>query len=525
MFIGNQKTFHEVFRQHTGYVSDKWVQYLFIYDQLFERFLCAGKPITLLEIGVQNGGSLEIWKKYLPKNSKIYGVDINEKCADLQFSENISFYLGNATDTDFMNQTFGGMEFDVILDDGSHICQEVIETFINLFPKIKLGGMYLIEDLHTSYWKDYGGGLRASDSSIAYFKGLIDALNTDYIENDPGIDTKYLAALKNYNELISSISFFDSICAVNKLHQSKTNPYEAVITGQVETVCDVIKYKPYSTEQVKLLEKVQKMYDRNSPENTVLNHPDNELKQEYAALSQSFDKLNQQYVLIRRRYDALNQELSTTLQTLENNKQYADTLKGELNDTKQYTETLKKELSDTKQYVETLKGELNDIRQYVETLKKELEDTRQYIETLKKELSDTRQYVEILKEELNDTRQYVHTLQRDLGDMHKKLGDTQRELENTKDQRNRLQESLNMLQYDPCDQELQNKRVLLPYLVKSCVLFPWYVYKTCRMVYHNPVQNKSLALFIKAYLFMPYFILKTYKAIQGKGDKLRELEN
>jgi hypothetical protein len=83
MFDNDKKTYLDRFGQHTGYVSDKWVQYLFIYDQLFERFQCDGKPITLLEIGVQNGGSLEIWEKYLPENSKIYGVDINKKCAEL----------------------------------------------------------------------------------------------------------------------------------------------------------------------------------------------------------------------------------------------------------------------------------------------------------------------------------------------------------------------------------------------------------------------------------------------------------
>jgi hypothetical protein len=163
-----------------------------------------------------------------------------------------------------MNRTFGEIEFDVILDDGSHICNEVIETFVNLFPKIKPGGMYLVEDLHTSYWKDYGGGLWKSNSSIAYFKGLIDALNIDYIENDSmwgEIDKKYLAVLKNYNKLISSISFFDSICAVNKLYQPKTNPYEVVITGQIETVVGLTSYgRKHITEQQKLAETTKAMY-------------------------------------------------------------------------------------------------------------------------------------------------------------------------------------------------------------------------------------------------------------------------
>ncbi|MDR2491707.1 MAG: class I SAM-dependent methyltransferase, partial [Spirochaetaceae bacterium] len=133
------ENYEEVFKNHDGFVSHKWVHYFYIYDRLFEEYRSKNKPLIVMEIGVDRGGSLEIWKKYLPEGSVIHGVDINPKCKDINFSENIFFHLGSAADHDFMEKTFADTEFDIILDDGSHICSDVIKTFQIMFPKIKQG--------------------------------------------------------------------------------------------------------------------------------------------------------------------------------------------------------------------------------------------------------------------------------------------------------------------------------------------------------------------------------------------------
>jgi len=236
------KTYLEVFKEHNGFVSHKWIHYFFIYDRIFGRFLEKGKPIKLLEIGVQNGGSLEIWKKYLPQGSVIHGVDIDEKCLNLKFSEGIFFHLGNATNNDFMKKTFSDIQFDVIVDDGSHICKDVIQTFEYLFPKMKNGGCYIVEDLHTSYWKHFEGGIHYRKSSIEYFKKLIDyGINKDYIRYSffDKIKSKFfrqnsydLEILKN----ISQISFFDSICSIDKFYEPKESLFKNVITGGIALV-------------------------------------------------------------------------------------------------------------------------------------------------------------------------------------------------------------------------------------------------------------------------------------------------
>ena len=67
----------DLFLAHTGYISDKWEQYLGIYESELTPIINRGTPISLLEIGVQNGGSLRIWEKYLPSGSEILVVDVD----------------------------------------------------------------------------------------------------------------------------------------------------------------------------------------------------------------------------------------------------------------------------------------------------------------------------------------------------------------------------------------------------------------------------------------------------------------
>ncbi len=143
------------------------------------------KRIKILEIGVggykdphSGGNSLKMWKKYFPFG-KIYGLDIYDKSA---LQENrIEIFQGSQIDKAFLqqiNDKIGGL--DIIIDDGSHMNEHVIETFNILFPKMKDGGVYVIEDTQTAYWEDYGGDsndLNNPETMTNYFKSLTDSLN------------------------------------------------------------------------------------------------------------------------------------------------------------------------------------------------------------------------------------------------------------------------------------------------------------------------------------------------------------
>lgn len=137
-------TLAELYASHTGKVSDKWSSYLPTYDRLFAHL--RDQPISLLEIGVQNGGSLEIWAKYFPHpEALIVGVDINDQCSFLRYNDSrIWVALGDATKEPSHIKT----DYNIIIDDGSHHPQHQLDAFRAWFPVLKNGGIYVIEDMH-----------------------------------------------------------------------------------------------------------------------------------------------------------------------------------------------------------------------------------------------------------------------------------------------------------------------------------------------------------------------------------------
>ena len=243
--VWQKQSYHDVFRAHQGYACFKWTQYPFIYDQIFARYLDAGKPVRMLEIGVLNGGSLEVWKKSLPPGSEVHGLDIDPKCQALEFSAGIHFHLGNATDDALMNRLFAGMEFDIILDDGSHECTDVISTFLNLFAKVRPGGIYIVEDLHTSYMDTWGYGLLYKSSSVEFFKRFIDVLHGDYLSREQFMQAKdFLPLMTRFHWEIAGISFYDSICSVTRFAQRKKDSFKMVMSGDIFKVMPAENFAP-----------------------------------------------------------------------------------------------------------------------------------------------------------------------------------------------------------------------------------------------------------------------------------------
>jgi 23S rRNA U2552 (ribose-2'-O)-methylase RlmE/FtsJ len=101
-------------------LSDKWEHYLPIYESYLAPRVADGAPLRLLEIGVQNGGSLEIWADFLPSGSKVTGIDIDPNCASLSISRDIRILTADATNFSSIDELLGDETFDVIVDDGSH---------------------------------------------------------------------------------------------------------------------------------------------------------------------------------------------------------------------------------------------------------------------------------------------------------------------------------------------------------------------------------------------------------------------
>src|ERR1700730_10944805 len=103
----NDNRLARLFFQHEGKLSDKWEQYLSIYETELKRFVEQGKPVRLLEIGVQNGGSLEIWAKYLPPDSTVIGVDIDPAVQNLRFEGNVRAFVADVNDSAKVERLIG----------------------------------------------------------------------------------------------------------------------------------------------------------------------------------------------------------------------------------------------------------------------------------------------------------------------------------------------------------------------------------------------------------------------------------
>ncbi len=230
---GTAKTalFSDVFRKHEKYLSTKWNHYLPLYDRTFAHLLLKNEPVSILEIGVWNGGSLEVWKEFLPENSTIFGVDPFDACKNMQFSEGIKFLHGDGTNKEFIEANLANAEFDVIMDDGSHLPQHVIKSFETLWPKLKFGGLYVVEDTHTAYWAKYGGGYRRKTNHVEYFKNLVESINLRYVEQkDIDLVHSDLPILTKYHTEIASISFYDSVIIIEKYAHRVDKAFHSIVS-------------------------------------------------------------------------------------------------------------------------------------------------------------------------------------------------------------------------------------------------------------------------------------------------------
>lgn len=125
------------------------------YLRHLERFFepLRDKPIKLLEIGVGGGESIRTWLEYFP-DAKVFGVDINHSTnewntRDSGVNPRYAFILGDQSNAVFWKsfiKTHGG-EWDVVIDDGSHVSKDIITTFGCLWPHLRSGGIYEVEDL------------------------------------------------------------------------------------------------------------------------------------------------------------------------------------------------------------------------------------------------------------------------------------------------------------------------------------------------------------------------------------------
>ena len=216
------ETLREIYQAHRGRVADKWDGYFDCYDFEFSRY--RDMPVTILELGVQNGGSLETWSKYFKSAKAIIGVDIVEQVESYSYSDvRIKTICGDATSI-YDNARLIGVTPSIIVDDASHQSFDIISSFVSLFPRLESGGVYVVEDLCCSYWRSFN--VQGQVSSWDFFKALSDLVNYEHMSDEcrseivewlsdsnitkiPGFDFQSLLS-------IQSIRFYNSMCFISK---------------------------------------------------------------------------------------------------------------------------------------------------------------------------------------------------------------------------------------------------------------------------------------------------------------------
>ena len=215
------KSYKEIFNNPRSFNSDKWEHYFDIYDHLLGKFY--ESKVNYLEIGVQNGGSLEIAKKLFSSDSLIIGIDIDPNCKYLEGKVANHIIIGSQVDDTALSEVSEYGPFDIVIDDGSHIQQHMLVTFLKLFPLLSQNGIYIIEDTHTNYspeHQEYFLGIGLYD----YFKGLSERLNIDFINSHyrkdryklPRNERPSIDQTPDIVRDIFSIEFFDSVIAIKK---------------------------------------------------------------------------------------------------------------------------------------------------------------------------------------------------------------------------------------------------------------------------------------------------------------------
>lgn len=191
------------------------MHYFKAYERHFGQFV--GRPCSFLEIGAGNGGSSQMWKRWFGPLARIVTIDINQICKQFE-DEQVAVRIGDQSDPLFLQKLvdeFG--RFDAVLDDGSHQMSHVMKSMDFLYPRIAPHGVYMIEDVHTAYWHEWGGGLNKPNTIVHFFKEAVDRINAHHIRD---------AALipDGFTDMTFAMTAYDSVLVFEKApFQNKKN--------------------------------------------------------------------------------------------------------------------------------------------------------------------------------------------------------------------------------------------------------------------------------------------------------------
>lgn len=197
--------------------------YMSVYERYFEKY--RNKPINILEIGIFKGGSLQLWKEYFGEQVQIFGLDIEPECKAFE-EERINIFIGDQGDRAFMQKLADQLPpLDILIDDGGHTMEQQKVTFEVLYSKVKSDGVYLCEDIGTSYIPTYGGGHQNPESFVEFAKRKADYLNAWYSQEES-------LEVDDFTLCTNSVHFHNGIIVFEKGTENKDKPEFLVASGK-----------------------------------------------------------------------------------------------------------------------------------------------------------------------------------------------------------------------------------------------------------------------------------------------------
>jgi hypothetical protein len=231
---GDNNSNNDMYNIGIKHGSDKFTNHGYdrFYDFFFKNF--KNKKIKLLEIGINKGESLNAWEEYFGEGSKIYGLDkhyINDKYK----KQNIEYIKGDQNNKKDLDKIIKIVkECEIIIDDGSHHPHHQLFSFNYLFDKLlKKGGIYVIEDIETSYWRnsslynyEINEGVNSENNIVNIFKKIINIVNRKFMLNDDVIELEKNSQIDIKNlKYISFIMFAQNCIIINKMTDEEYKKY------------------------------------------------------------------------------------------------------------------------------------------------------------------------------------------------------------------------------------------------------------------------------------------------------------
>ncbi len=200
-------TLDNYFRDYLHRTDDKVMTKMDHYLDVYHRLLAPwrSQDISFLEIGIWKGGSIKMWQDYFGPESRLTFLDIDPDCKAFEVP-GLTVEIGDQSDGIFLQDvaTKHG-PFDIIIDDGGHKMHQQKASFNALWSQLSDGGIYVVEDTHTSYWPGFGGGFRAQKSFVEFSKDLIDRMHSWYTDQD------YIFPFHPIAKALSSVQFSDFV--------------------------------------------------------------------------------------------------------------------------------------------------------------------------------------------------------------------------------------------------------------------------------------------------------------------------